>query len=965
VLLALAAVRGRSEIPPPAAPESPRSALSPEEALRTFRVPDGLRIELFAAEPDVTSPVAMAFDENGRVYVVEMNDYPLGQKTGRVKLLEDGDGRGHWKHVTVFVDHLSFPNGVMPFKGGVLVTSAPDLLYLKDTDGDGKADVRQVVFTGFAESNPQHRFNTPTYSVDNWIYGADGESPGGIRPGNQPDASPVPLRGSDFRFRSDFSHFELASGRSQYAMTFDDWGNRFVNHNSIHIRHTILPRHYLKRNPYLAVPEVIDEIANEGKPVKVYPASKLEPRFNDPWAAGYFTSACSVVVYRGDGLPAEYRGNAFVCEPVHNLVHRDLLVPHGVSFVAEPAYEGKEFLASTDNWSRPVNLTVGPDGALYVVDMYRAVIEHPQWIPLDIQKKIDLRAGADRGRIYRIVPKEGLKAVQPRLGTAGVAQLVSHLEHPNAWWRQTAQRLLVERQKKAAVEPLRKLARETKSSVARLHALWTLAGLDGLEDGLIEQALRDPEAGIREHALRLAEPRLAASAALREAVLQTAGDDNPRVRFQAAFTLGELHDPRALTALARIAARDASDRWVRTAVLSSVPESAAQLLAHLRSEHRAFLDRPGEGAVELVRQLAGAAGARRDAKEVPELLALVTADGSTDPSRWQLAALSGLGDSLQRAGVPLAKYLGDAKAAARLSAWTARALETAGAANRDIGERVDALTLLALLPAPSSVPQLQTLLRPQEPQRIQTAAVHALAAMSGKEGLAALLDDWDSRTATVRREILGLLTANPERVRLFLDAVEKGVIRPDELDAARRDQLTRFPDEGLRERARKLLGAGRASNRQKLLDEWGGRVLSLPGDGARGQKVYATHCATCHRLHGQGVAVGPDLASVSNRTREALLVDILDPNRAVDPVYLSYVVVTNNGQVFDGIIGTESANSVTLRRAERQEITVLRKDIAEIRSTNVSLMPEGFEKNLTPQDLADLLELLRKGQLFK
>src|SRR6516225_1316046 len=216
--------------------------LSPEEALKSIQVPEGLQVELFASEPHVMSPVAMAFDENGRVYIVEMGDYPLGKNGGCIKLLEDSQGAGRIDRSTVLADGLPFPNGVMPWKGGIFVTSAPDLLYFKDTKGTGKADVRQVIFTGFAEANPQHRFNTPTFGIDNWIYGADGESATGIRPGIRPDAPAIPLRSNDFRFRPDFSRFEAISGRSQFAMTFDDWGNRFINTNNNHIRHPVLPQ---------------------------------------------------------------------------------------------------------------------------------------------------------------------------------------------------------------------------------------------------------------------------------------------------------------------------------------------------------------------------------------------------------------------------------------------------------------------------------------------------------------------------------------------------------------------------------------------------------------------------------------------------------------------------------------------------------------------------------------------------
>src|SRR5436190_6393185 len=396
--------------------------LSPKEALKSFKLQPGFRIDLVASEPDVMDPVAMAFDEDGRLYVAEMADYPLGPPSGRIKLLEDTDGDGKIDRVSLFVDKVPYPTGVMPWRGGILVTAAPDILFFKDTDGDGKADVRQVIFTGFSEGNQQHRVNGLLFAYDNWIYGTNGDSGGTVRPGNA-DGPKVSISGRDYRFRSDFSGFEGVAGRGQFSNTFDDWGNRFINDNSNHIRHTVLPLKYLARNPYLAVASVEEGISDHGTSSVVFPTSKLQERPNDHFAAGHFTSACSVTIYRGASFGADVQGNAFCCEPVHNLVHRDLLAPKGASFVAKRAYEKEEFLTSTDNWSRPVNLCSGPDGALYVVDMYRMIIEHPQWIPLEMQKRVDLRAGSDMGRIYRVSAEGAPPAARPKMSTQSAPEL--------------------------------------------------------------------------------------------------------------------------------------------------------------------------------------------------------------------------------------------------------------------------------------------------------------------------------------------------------------------------------------------------------------------------------------------------------------------------------------------------------------------------------------------------------------
>ncbi len=936
----------------PAGRQGEVGPLAPREALKHFRVAEGFRIDLVASEPDVMDPVAMAFDEDGRIYVAEMADYPFAPPSGRIRLLEDTDGDGRADKSSLFVDKVGTPKGVMPWRGGVLVTAAPDILFFKDTDGDGKADVREVVFTGFVEGNQQHRTNGLQFGIDNWVTGANGDSGGNLRRADGADGKRVSLRGADYRFRPDYTGLEPVAGQSQFANTFDDWGNRFFNNNSDHIRHAPVPLGYLGRNPQLSIPAVMESISDHGASSVVYPASKLQERPNDHFAAGRFTSACSVTIYRGGRFGPDYQGNAFTCEPVHNLIHRDILVPKGPGFTAKRAPENAEFLASVDNWFRPVNLSVGPDGALYVVDFYRHVIEHPQWIPLEMQRRVDLRAGHDKGRIYRVAP-EGLKPVKPHLGSASAGHLVAHLENPNAWWRMTAQRLLVERQDKAAVAPLRALEKESSSPLARLHALWTLEGLGALQESQVAGALKDPEPWVRAHALRLAEPRIAA---LGDAVLALGGDPSPRVRFQLALTLGEVKDDRALDALARIALQDGEDRWVRLAVLSSLPGQGAKFLARLKAAE-AF-EKPRAGTLELVRQLADAAGAGRKEAEVVEWLRVLAAEAGPQPARWRLVALSALGPSIRRWGVKLEDLLRKSGTEKQVAEWTVRLAEAATDPAREVPERVNAIDLLAMLPSAEALARLEGLMKPQEPQEVQVAVVRALPPATVG---ARLLEGWVRYTAAVRREILASLFSRPDQVPVVLDRVEKGDIRVVELEAHHRDGLLKHGTASVRERARKALAAKSSTEIDEAIDKLFAKGEALKPDSVAGEKVYQQHCATCHRLHGQGYDVGPNLASVAGREKKALLTDILNPNRAIAPQYQQYLVKTSTGETVSGMIGAETPGSITLRRAMADQTTVLRKDIAEIKAWPASMMPEGLENNLTAQNFADLVEYLQKG----
>ncbi len=925
--------------------------LSPKEALKTFTVAPGFKIELVASEPDIMDPVAMAFDEDGRVYVAEMADYPLGPASGRIKRLVDTDGDGKFDKVTVYADKVPTPTGVMPWRGGVLVTAAPDIWFFKDTNGDGKADVREVIFTGFTEGNQQHRVNGLTFGLDNWITGTNGDSGGNISRG---DGGPkLSISGRDFHFRPDYSGIEGVAGRGQYSNTFDEWGNRFINDNSNHLRHPVLPLRYLARNPNLAVAAVEEGISDHGSSSVIYPTSKLQERPNDQFAAGHFTSACSPTVYKGAAFGAAFQGNVFTCEPVHNLVHRDILVPKGASFTAKRGEEKSEFLSSTDAWSRPVNLCSGPDGALYVVDMYRAVIEHPQWIPLEMQKRVDLRAGWDKGRIYRVAPEGWQRGAPPAMSKETSSDLVAHFEHPNAWWRLTAQRLLIERQDKSVANLLRHQILETTSPFARLHALWTLEGLGLLSEVFIVRGLKDADPGVREHALRLAEPLLADSESLRNAVRGLARDESPRVRFQLAFTAGFLNDDDLL---ASIAAKDAEDKWTRLALLSSVGRNRTAILDKLP---RAFLESDRPGALDFVRQLGELAGATRDEKQIQEWLK-ATALNVPKSRRCSLVALSAIVPSLRRAGLKLDDLMEKSGTRAIIHSWREDLLKTATDPAAEVSERVGYIELLALMPSPELPPALEKLLSPKEAPQVQVAAVRAL----GTDAAARLLEGWARYTAPVRREVVAACLSKSQTTEGIVERLEKGDIRPVELDPQHRDSLLKNPSVELRDRVKKVLAAKTSDEREKLIEEIFAKTQTLKGDAVAGEKVYMTTCSTCHRLHGQGYDVGPSLSSVAGRERRALLTDILDPNRAVAPQFQVYLVkIPGARDPVSGIVSAETPSSLTLKRANAEETLVLRRDILEIKAWPASLMPEGVEINVNAQGFADLLEYLQRGQV--
>ncbi|HXG47234.1 MAG TPA: PVC-type heme-binding CxxCH protein, partial [Methylomirabilota bacterium] len=424
--------------------------MTPEQALAAFRVRPGFTVELVAAEPLVRDPIAFDWSADGRLWVVEMGDYPEGigperKPAGTVRLLEDTNGDGRYDKGTVFLEGLRYPTGVFPWRRGVLVSAAPDIIYAEDTDGDGRADRRETLFTGFAEGNPQHLVNGFEYGLDNWIYGANGDSGGKVRPAGMPGATAIDLSGRDFRFRPDDRRLESETGQTQFGRRRDDWGRWFGNNNPTWLWHYFVPERYLRRNPHLILKSAKRMLADYPNGTRLFPASRTRQRFNDHHQFHHVTSACSPTPYRDDLFGADFADSVFISDPVHNLIHREVLVRDGASFLSRRAEDemDREFLASADNWFRPTTLKTGPDGALYIADMYRLVLEHPEWIPDPIEPRLDLRAGADMGRIYRVFPTGAALRRPPRLDRMNAAELAAALDSGNGWQRDTAQRLLV------------------------------------------------------------------------------------------------------------------------------------------------------------------------------------------------------------------------------------------------------------------------------------------------------------------------------------------------------------------------------------------------------------------------------------------------------------------------------------------------------------------------------------------
>lgn len=944
--------------------DTPAPPKSPGESLACLQIEPGLELQLVAAEPLVMDPVEIAFDRLGRLFVVEYGDYPTGpEKEGspplsRVVLLEDVDGDGRVDKRHIFADQLSFAHGLMPYRGGLLVGAKTQILFLKDTDGDNQADVRQVLFDGFTPAHPQMQIGNPRWGLDNWIYCSYG--PGKITSAKSSKIFNMPLR--DFRFHPLTMQFGPDSGLGQFGNTIDNWGHRLFCTNSHPIMTTMLPYAAVHRNPFAVIPTAYYDVAPSGGDSRVYPL--VEAKSNYLSHAGTFTSACGTTAYRGDLLGPDYRRSVFVCEPIGHLVTRSVISRQGHLLKATRARSKTDFLASTDTWFRPVNLANGPDGALYVVDMYRMWVEHPLFLSEDIAKRIDWRAGDDRGRIYRIVPKNATpREFQPPETTK---DLIALLSDTNGWRRHLAQRLLVERQSKEAAPALRQLMASSNNPLTQVHALWTLDGLGELTVSDVRRALDDVAAHVRHEAVKLAAPFLNEHPLLLDKLSILADDSDSSVRLEVALALGEVNDPSATEHLTRLALRDGHDHWFALTILSAAKERSGAILTGLFTNTQ-FAQQGNAERIDLVQQLATVVGARGDHDELADLLTAITATDQTGVW-WQTAALGGLATGLPRHQGDLGRTSLQSLVAnppkqleeslVRIRRLLERIQDVAINEELDIGDRIAAIQLLGYRPFEEIVDTYNELLSTGQPRAVQLACVEAMR--TGDDELVAdiVLDQWPTLSPTVRGPALELLWRRPSTTLSVLEAMSDGEVSASAVSIDRRVLLLRHADEQIRLLATQLLGGAVSADRRAVAETYR-PSLELKGSATAGAKVFDRTCSKCHRIQGKGHVVGPDIDDVRNRSREALLYDILDPNQKVEPQFTDYIVLTDDGRVLNGLMKSETADAVVLHQAEGKQQIIARNQIEEIQATGKSLMPEGVEKEISIQQMADLLEFLK------
>ena len=977
--------------------------VDPADALSTFKLAAGFSIELVAAEPLVSDPVAACFDESGAMYVAEMHGYPFsheptrlnpkggGKKdAGVIRRLQDTDGDGRMDSSVVFADGLSWPTSVCCYNGGVFVLAPEHLYYLKDSTGDGKADIRETVLSGFGRGNVQAVTNGLQWGLDNRIYFAAGGNPRTLLHRGKPLSLPGK---SDISFDPRTETFAAVTGGLQFGHTRDDWGTRFVCSNSNHIMQVVYPEGYLSRNPFFVASNAVRSIATDGASAPVFRRSPPEPWriVRQKWRAldkgyrltiaddgswqfipidpkkspagaipteypvGFFTSATGITIYRGDAYPEEFHGNAFVGDVGGNLIHRKTVDRQKVVYSSSRADQGVEIIASSDNWFRPVNFVNAPDGSLYVLDMYRETIEHPYSIPEEIKAFLDLSSGDDRGRIYRLVSPQMQRRTAVDIGGLESTALVQQLASPNGWNRDTALRLIWERQDVRLVPLIEQLLATTQVPVGKVHALSALDGLHASNSSHIQACLQDSNPRVRQHAIRLSESLLKESPELLRSVAAMTTDDSEHVRFQLAFSLGAVESVVATEALTAMCQDPRNGAEVQTAIFSSVRNSAGEIARQLLFSNGADSSRIGG----VLKELSIIVGSNPDTSQAVDLLQAVT---QADSIPQQANVLSAVGVGLERRGRTMTQLLNGSEMPKSLNIAVDQLFDQAKTtALSEVGshsERVLAVRLLAFAKYEFASSALAGLLSSRTPQPVQQAAVRALGAISDNAVAGTLLENWKGYGPGLRADVVETLLTYTTRTQRLLDAVEAGVVGRSDIGRVHKQLLLAHRDNKIKTLSVKLFGSDVNTNRTAVVNQYQD-VLQLTGDAANGRKVFTKTCSSCHKVGNVGHNVAPELASVKNKSEADLLVAILDPNREAQPNYNTYTVITQQGRNYSGIVAAETAASITLKRAEAKQDIVLRSNIEEMVASGISLMPEGLEKDLSKQQLADVIAFVK------
>jgi putative membrane-bound dehydrogenase-like protein len=977
--------------------------LDAAESIKHMVVPKGMKAELFAADPDIFRPICMNWDEKGRLWIAETRDYPnelkpKGEGRDRIVICEDLDGDNRADRFTVFADKLSIPTSFTFSNGGIIVAQAPDFLFLKDTDGDGKADLRKVLFTGWGTGDTHAGPSSLTYGPDNWIYGMVGYSGFKGEVGGERHS----FSNGFFRFKPDGSKLEFLRNNNNncWGVGFSEdgilFGSTANGNGSVHL--PIPNRYYEKVRGWSS--SVLKTIADSQN---IYPITDKVRQVDNH---GRFTAAAGHALYTARTYPKEYWNKiAFVCEPTGHLIAHFKLEPSGATFIAR---NQKNFLASDDEWTSPIMAEVGPDGQVWVIDWYNYIVQHNPTPPGFKTGKggayeTPLR-DKTHGRILRVVYPDGKPSVNPKLDANDPKSLIAGLKSDNLLWRRHAQRLIVERGKQDVVPDLLEIvagasADDQSANPPVMHALWTLEGL-GVVNGDAQNAisgvlrslshkspairraavtvlpatapmiqmisekglLRDPDVQVRLAALlKLSEIPFddKASGLAGDMVVELLADGSLKsdaVLWDAATSAAAAHAPAFLRALAKADKLGSDQRaaalieriaehYARGGPVDSISAIAAALPTMPKQQAASILTGFAKGWPATDQQ------PKLDATATDALDKLVASDMATFGKQISLLARRWNVTSLEKRFAEVAAsflmQLRDEKASDE-----ARAAAASGVVELRSKD-------------PAVFEDFAEYLTPRTSPIIAKGVLEALG-KSDAQGIGKqLAATTPSLTPAIRPTAIRVMLTKPEWTRDLLDSIDKGQIAIDALSLDQKQYLLSHPTKGVAFRARATFAKGGAlpnPDREKVIAELTAH-LKDEGDPKLGKAIFTQHCAKCHRHGLEGAKIGPDLTGMAVHPKAHLLTEIMDPNRSVEGNYRQYIITTKAGRVITGLLASESKTAIEVVDAEAKTNVLQREDIDELQATPKSLMPEGFEKQIPPKDLVNLLAFLtERGQ---
>lgn len=819
--------------------EGQQEALTPEESLKQIQLDGNYEAQLVAAEPLVLDPVEITWDEKGRLFVAEMRDYPLGPPNAgdpwmsRVSQLIDENGDGRMDKSIVFADNLDNVQGLLAYDGGLIATTRTQILFLKDTTGDGKADVIKPLIKGFNPKHSQLQVSAPRWGPDGCVHFNNGLDAKEIYPADAPDKV-VGVPGSNFKWNPKTGEITPTGGKGQYGGAFDDYGHHFYCSNRNPLMFTVMPYEVMLRNPAAGITQVHEDIATPGAETRVFPL-KITHTTADAHA-GTNTACSGLGVYRGDLMP-ELRNNVFVPDPTGQLVTRYKIEPNGASLKATRVGERTEFFRSGDEWCRPVNFTTGPDGAIYICDIYRRWIDHARFFPEEFVKANDMRQGEKQGRIWRIVPKG--------------AQIASRPPAP------------------------------------------------------------------------------------------VLGKFTPLPEHEARALFLKIPDITDTKELAAILTQHADDPWMARMVASAAGGQMGQVLSALGGS---FFSTYSPARSDIVRTFAAGALTGQEADVQAALTLLEKQPGEL--LWWKPALLQGL------AKLPK----GHEAAAKEIAALQSKIDAIVADSKAPLEQRLAVLPLLAARKWDTVQPVLKNLLTGSQPQELAAAALALLKKFPATSTAPLIYELLPKAGPALKRDLVPILTGNATTALALFKRMDQGEFPTAWVDVETRWRYQRGTGE-MADLAKKLFGQA-SSDRASVVNDYLASVLAMKGDAKRGQQVFAMACTACHR-HGElGVDVGPPLADVKVKPPEALLSDILDPNRMFEARWSAYQIDTQDGRMISGLVTAENADNVTVAMMGGATETLPRSAIKEMKSLDRTLMPVGLEAAISKEQMADLLAFL-------